>query len=80
MLRGGFGMFFDTPNANPFLDNRPSNNAPNGLEGNPGGPEPVYTRRNLRYDRRSWSVHLSRRHANHHQPVQPGKPLRCFLC
>ncbi len=43
VLRGGFGMFFDTPNANPFLDNRPSNNAPNGLEGNPGGPEPVYT-------------------------------------
>jgi hypothetical protein len=36
-------MFFDTPNANPFLDNRPGNNAPNGLEGNPGGPNPVYT-------------------------------------
>ena len=31
------------PNANPFLDNRPGNNAPNGLEGNPGGPDPVYT-------------------------------------
>src|ERR1700761_7551933 len=43
VLRGGFGMFFDTPNANPFLDNRPSNNAPNGLEGNPGGPDPVFT-------------------------------------
>jgi hypothetical protein len=43
VLRGGFGMFFDTPNANPFLDNRPSNNAPNGLEGNPGGTDPVFT-------------------------------------
>lgn len=43
VLRGGFGMFFDTPNANPFLDNRPSNNAPNGLEGNPGGANPVFT-------------------------------------
>jgi hypothetical protein len=43
VLRGGFGMFFDTPNANPFLDNRPGNNAPNGLEGNPGGPDPVFT-------------------------------------
>jgi hypothetical protein len=43
VLRGGFGMFFDTPNINPFLDNRPGNAAPNGLEGNPGGPEPVYT-------------------------------------
>ena len=43
VVRGGFGMFFDTPNANPFLDNRPGNNAPNGLEGNPGGPTPVFT-------------------------------------
>ena len=43
VLRGGFGMFFDTPNANPFLDNRPGNNAPNGLEGNPGGTDPVFT-------------------------------------
>jgi len=43
VVRGGFGMFFDTPNINPFLDNRPGNAAPNGLEGNPGGPEPVYT-------------------------------------
>jgi hypothetical protein len=43
VVRGGFGMFFDTPNANPFLDNRPGNSAPNGLEGNPGGPNPVYT-------------------------------------
>ena len=36
-------MFFDTPNANPFLDNRPGNRAPNGLEGNPGGTNPVFT-------------------------------------
>jgi Carboxypeptidase regulatory-like domain/TonB dependent receptor len=43
VVRGGFGMFFDTPNANPFLDNRPGNQAPNGFEGNPGGPNPVYT-------------------------------------
>jgi hypothetical protein len=43
VVRGGFGMFFDTPNANPFLDNRPGNNAPNGLEGNPAGLSPVYT-------------------------------------
>ncbi|HEX4006332.1 MAG TPA: TonB-dependent receptor [Acidobacteriaceae bacterium] len=41
VLRGGGGLFFDTPNANPFLDNRPGNAAPNGLEGNPGGSNPV---------------------------------------
>jgi len=43
VFRGGIGMFFDTPNANPFLDNRPGNSAPNGLEGNPGGSSPVFT-------------------------------------
>lgn len=41
VIRGGGGLFFDMPNANPFLDNRPGNLAPNGLEGNPGGPNPV---------------------------------------
>jgi Carboxypeptidase regulatory-like domain/TonB dependent receptor len=43
VLRGGMGLFIDTPNANPFLDNRPGNSAPNGLEGNPGGSNPVFT-------------------------------------
>jgi hypothetical protein len=43
VLRAGFGFYFDTPNLNPFLDNRPGNSAPNGVEGNPGGPNPVYT-------------------------------------
>ena len=43
VIRGGGGLFFDTPNANPFLDNRPGNSAPNGLEGNPGGSNPVFT-------------------------------------
>ncbi len=43
VIRAGGGMFFDAPNANPFLDNRPGNSAPNGLEGNPGGSSPVFT-------------------------------------
>jgi outer membrane receptor protein involved in Fe transport len=42
VVRGGSGLYFDTPNLNPFLDNRPGNNAPNGLEGNPAGPNPVF--------------------------------------
>jgi len=43
VVRAGFGIYFDTPNLNPFLDNRPANGAPNGLEGNPAGTSPVNT-------------------------------------
>jgi hypothetical protein len=43
VVRAGYGWYADTPNLNPFLDNRPGNAAPNGVEGNPGGPSPVYT-------------------------------------
>ena len=43
VFRAGYGWYADTPNLNPFLDNRPGNQAPNGVEGNPGGPDPVYT-------------------------------------
>ena len=34
-------MFFDQPNLNPFLDNRPPNGGASGAESNPGGPAPV---------------------------------------
>ena len=43
VLRAGYGWYADTPNLNPFLDNRPGNQAPNGVEGNPGGGSPVYS-------------------------------------
>ncbi len=43
VVRANFGVYFDTPNLNPFLDNRPSNGAPNGIEGNPAGSTPVDT-------------------------------------
>jgi outer membrane receptor protein involved in Fe transport len=43
VVRAGIGLYYDTPNLNPFLDNRPGNGAPNGVEGNPGGPNPVTT-------------------------------------
>ena len=41
VLHAGYGWYFDSPNLNPFLDNRPGNAAPNGVEGNPTGPSPV---------------------------------------
>jgi hypothetical protein len=43
VVRGGFGLYFDSPNLNPFLDNRPGNNGPNGVESNPAGGSPVST-------------------------------------
>jgi outer membrane receptor protein involved in Fe transport len=43
VVRAAFGWYADTPNLNPFLDNRPGNQAPNGVEGNPGGATPVYS-------------------------------------
>ena len=43
VVRGGIGMFFDQPNLNPFLDNRPPNGGASGAESNPGGPAPVST-------------------------------------
>ena len=43
VLHAGYGWYFDSPNLNPFLDNRPGNAAPNGVQGNPIGPNPVYT-------------------------------------
>ncbi|WP_109485272.1 TonB-dependent receptor [Occallatibacter savannae] len=42
VVRAGSGIYYDTPNINPFLDNRPGNNAPNGLESNPAGASPVF--------------------------------------
>ena len=41
VLRGGFGVFFDQPNLNPFLDNRPPNGGASGAESNPAGPNPA---------------------------------------
>jgi TonB dependent receptor len=50
VIRGGYGIYFDTPAIVPFLDNSsnlstPSvaNNGPLGVEGNPAGSQPVYT-------------------------------------
>jgi len=43
VVRGGFGVFYDQINLNPFLDFRPPVAAPQGIEGNPVGANPVST-------------------------------------
>src|SRR6266849_398811 len=44
VVRGGFGVFFDQINLNPFLDFRPPiSGAPQGIEGNPFGSSPIST-------------------------------------
>jgi hypothetical protein len=40
-VRGGFGVFYDQINMNPFLDFRPPISAADGLEDNPIGPHAV---------------------------------------
>jgi hypothetical protein len=40
VVRGGFGIYYDQVNVNPFLDIRPPNNA-DGIQDNPAGPKPV---------------------------------------
>jgi len=43
VVRGGFGVFYDQINLNPFLDFRPPIAAPSGIQGNPFGSSPVST-------------------------------------
>jgi hypothetical protein len=43
VVRGGLGLYYDVVNLNPFLDNRPGNDGPNGVESNPAGATPVST-------------------------------------
>ena len=43
VVRGGFGVFYDQINLNPFLDFRPPISAPSGIQGNPFGATPVST-------------------------------------
>ena len=43
VMRGGFGVFYDQINLNPFLDFRPPVAAPSGIQGNPFGATPVST-------------------------------------
>jgi hypothetical protein len=43
VVRGGFGIFYDTPSISPFLDQASlANNGAIGVEANPAGVKPVY--------------------------------------
>jgi hypothetical protein len=55
VVRGGFGIYFDQINVNPFMDVRPPNNA-DGVQDNPAGPHPVsiYTTNTLGQTSYTW--------------------------
>ena len=40
-MRGGFGVYYDQININPFLDFRPPISGADGIQDNPVGPKPV---------------------------------------
>ncbi len=41
VVRAGFGIYYDEPNLNPFLDNQPVNGGAIGIESNPAGADPI---------------------------------------
>jgi hypothetical protein len=43
VIRGGIGLYYDTPNLNTLLSQNPGNGGAIGLQGNPAGPSPVLT-------------------------------------
>ena len=43
VIRGGYGIYFDSPNLNAFGDNRPPNGGATGVIYNPAGPNPIFS-------------------------------------
>jgi hypothetical protein len=43
VVRGGYGIFYDSPNLNAFGDNRPPNSGATGVIYNPAGPSPIFS-------------------------------------
>lgn len=41
VVRAGFGIYYDQPNLNPFLNNQPANNGSIGVLSNPAGANPI---------------------------------------
>src|SRR5205823_12466615 len=48
-VRGGWGIFYDSPNLNAFGDNRPPNGGATGVIYNPAGPSPIFSTTNSNY-------------------------------
>jgi Carboxypeptidase regulatory-like domain len=55
VVRGGFGVFYDQINLNPFLDFRPQVTASQGIQGNPFGKAPVSTYGTNRLGQKSYN-------------------------
>jgi hypothetical protein len=43
VIRGNYGVYYDSPNLNAFGDNRPPNSGATGVLSNPAGPSPVFS-------------------------------------
>ncbi len=49
VLRGSYGIYYDSPNLNAFGDNRPPNSGATGLIYNPAGPNPIFSTTRANY-------------------------------
>ena len=49
VLRGNYGIYYDSPNLNAFGDNRPPNSGATGLIYNPAGPSPIFSTTRANY-------------------------------
>ncbi len=43
VVRGSYGIYYDSPNLNGFGDNRPPNSGATGIIYNPAGPSPIFS-------------------------------------
>jgi hypothetical protein len=43
VIRGSYGIYYDSPNLNAFGDNRPPNSGATGIIYNPAGPNPIFS-------------------------------------
>jgi Carboxypeptidase regulatory-like domain len=43
VVRGSYGVYYDSPNLNAFGDNRPPNSGATGIIYNPAGPSPIFS-------------------------------------